>query len=234
MAVFRRLVYTALCAALVAGFVAALAHQLVTVPLILKAEGYERAAQHAAGEAHDHVAAAPVEPAAEEWLPQNGVERALYTFLADLLAAIGFGLLLAAGLTLSGAGTNWRQGLLWGLAGFATFTLAPGIGLPPELPGSDAAPLALRQLWWLFAALSTGGALALLAFGRRAAYVVLALVLLVLPHLVGAPEPEGAGAAPPDLAHRFAVLATVTSLLFWLALGAATGHFYRRFAPRAV
>ena len=33
---------------------------------------------------------------------------------------------------LSGGITDWRQGLFWGLAGFAVFTLAPGLGLPPS------------------------------------------------------------------------------------------------------
>ena len=47
MALFRRLLYAALCAGLVAGAVAAIAHQLGTVPLILQAETYEKAAQHA-------------------------------------------------------------------------------------------------------------------------------------------------------------------------------------------
>ena len=32
------------------------------------------------------------------------------------------------------ASLSWRQGLFWGFAGFAVFTLAPGLGLPPELP----------------------------------------------------------------------------------------------------
>lgn len=41
------------------------------------------------------------------------------------------------------------QGLLWGLAGCATFVLAPTLGLPPELPGTAAADLTLRQTWWI-------------------------------------------------------------------------------------
>jgi predicted cobalt transporter CbtA len=61
------------------------------------------------------------------------------------------------------------------------------------------------------------------------------VLLIALPHLYGAPQPAGhAGAGVPEaLAHRFAAVAVVTSLLFWAALGAATGGFYRCFAPRA-
>src|SRR3546814_13405119 len=47
--------------------------------------------------------------------------------------------------TLTGRQTGWRQGLLCGLVGFAVFTLAPGLGLRPEIPGTEAAPLADRD-----------------------------------------------------------------------------------------
>ncbi len=222
MAVFRRLVCAALCAGLLAGIVAAAAQQIATVPLILKAETYEQAAAPAA---HDHAPAG--------WKPENGIERALYTIVADLLAAIGFALLLAAGLALRGGAVTWRDGLFWGLAGFAIFTLAPGLGLPPEIPGTAAAPLAARQLWWLATTVATGAGLALLVYTRRAQYAALAVLLIALPHLFGAPQPAGhaVGAAPAALAHRFVVAATVASLLFWVTLGAASGYFYRRFAP---
>ena len=44
----------------------------------------------------------------------------------------------------AGGVTGWRAGLLWGFAGFAVFTLAPGLGLPPELPAMPAAELLPR------------------------------------------------------------------------------------------
>lgn len=218
MAVFRRLVCVAICAGLIAGLVAATAHQFATVPLILQAETYEQPAVH--------------EHAATAWEPENGIERTLFTLAADLLAAIGFALLLAAGMTLRGGPATWRDGLFWGLAGFAAFTLAPGLGLPPEIPGATAAPLATRQLWWLSTAIATGTGLALLVFTRRAPYAALAVLLIALPQLYGPPQPAAhvADAAPAALAHRFVAVATVASLLFWAALGAATGYFYRRFA----
>lgn len=225
LAALRRLVFTALCAGLVTGALATVAHQFGTVPLILKAETYEQAAQPDVP--HERGAAAA-------WEPEGRIERAFYTALADVLAATGFALLLTAGFSLRGGMVTWREGLFWGLAGFATFTLAPCLGLPPELPGSEAAPLVQRQLWWLATATSTGAGLALLAFTRRAAWALLAAALLVLPHLYGAPQADGhmADAAPAALAHQFAVAVTVISLLFWLSLGAASGYFYRRFEPR--
>ena len=232
MAVFRRLLYAALCAGLLSGFVAAAAHQIGTVPLILKAETYEQKTPQPPTNAHSHTPA-EAHDAAAAWEPENGIERAAYTLAADLLTAIGFALLLVSGLALRGGAIDWRDGLFWGLAGFAAFTIAPGLGLPPEIPGTEAAPLLGRQLWWLATTVSTGAGLALLAFTRRAPAAALALLLIVLPHLYGAPLPaEHAAAAPDSLAHQFVVAVTVTSLLFWAALGASTGYFYRRFAPQ--
>jgi len=233
MTAFRQLFFTALCAGLLAGVFATIVHQIGTVPIILKAEVYEEAAQHAAAPAHSHPDPAKKEPAAEAWSPADGVERTAYTLLADLLTGTAFALLLVAGLAVRGREIGWREGLFWGMAGFAAFTVAPGLGLPPEIPGSETAPLLSRQLWWLATAAATAGGLALLAFARRPMLLLLAVILIVAPHLVGAPQPaEHASAAPASLARQFVVAATVTSFLFWLVLGAASGYFYRRFMPR--
>ena len=233
MTAFRQLFFAALCAGLLAGVFATIVHQIGTVPIILKAEVYEEAAQHAAAPAHSHADPAKKEPAAEAWSPADGVERTAYTLLADLLTGTAFALLLVAGLAVRGREIGWREGLFWGMAGFAAFTVAPGLGLPPEIPGSEAAPLLSRQLWWLATAAATAGGLALLAFARRPMLLLLAVILIVAPHLVGAPQPaEHASAAPASLARQFVVAATVTSFLFWLVLGAASGYFYRRFMPR--
>jgi cobalt transporter subunit CbtA len=224
MAVFRRLVFASLCAGSLSGIFAAGAHQVGTVPLILQAETYEKPSTHSTAP-HEHLAA---------WEPQNGAERTAYTLLADILTGIGFALLLGAGLALRGGETGWRQGLLWGLAGFATFTIAPGLGLPPQLPGSETAPLLDRQLWWLGAVAATGGALALIAFTNRAHWSILAVGLIVLPHIFGAPEPDehAAAAVPTDLAHHFVVATTIVNFLFWVILGASTGYFLERLQPR--
>lgn len=220
MAVFRRLVFAALCAGLLSGVFATLAHQIATVPLILQAETYEKPSERASASVHEHT---------DAWEPENGAERTAYTLLADILTGVGFALLLGAGLTLRGGDVSWRQGLFWGLAGFATFTVAPSLGLPPQLPGSEAAPLLDRQLWWLGTAVATGCALALIAFTTRARWTFFAAVLVVLPHFYGAPEPpEQIAAAPAALTHRFVIAATLVNFLFWLILGASTGYFQER------
>src|SRR5271165_2719954 len=221
MAAFRRLVFAALCAGLLAGVIADIAHHIGTVPVILQAEKYEKPIP----EAHGHSA---------PWEPKNGAERTAYTLLADVLTGVGFALLLGAGLSLRGGEVDWRRGLFWGLAGFATFNVAPSLGLPPQLPGTEAAPLFDRQLWWLGTAAATGGALALMAFTTRVRWAIVAVILIVLPHIYGAPEPaEQIAAAPAVLAHRFIVAATVVNFLFWLILGASTGYFQHRLTARS-
>jgi cobalt transporter subunit CbtA len=224
MAALRQIVLAALCAGILSGAFATAAHQVGTVPVILNAEAYEKAATHSSLNRH--------EDAASTWQPEKGMERTAYTFLADVLTGIGFALLLAAGLTLRGGEITWRDGLFWGLAGFAAFTLAPSLGLPPQVPGTDAAPLVERQLWWVATAVSTASALALFSFTKRAPWAILAAVLIVLPHLYGAPQPTTHGSGPLEgLARHFAVTVTIISFLFWAILGASTGYFYCRFRP---
>jgi len=232
MTIVRRLVFAAACAGLLTGLIVTVMHQVGTVPVILRAEVYEHAADaghgtaHAAqppGVTHDHEDAG--------WEPRDGLERTAYTVLADVLAAIGYGLLLAAGFALRGNEVTWRTGLWWGLAGFAAFTLAPGLGLPPEVPGTEAAPLLGRQVWWVATAALTGSGLALLVYGKQWAWSVLAVLLIALPHLWGAPQPAEPGSAAPEaLAHQFVAAVTVVSFLSWAVLGSSTAYFYRRFS----
>ncbi len=232
MTILRRLVFAAACAGLLTGLFVTVLHQVGTVPLILRAEMFERAAEQAAP-AHDHPAGTPAahDHNAPSWQPQDGLERTAYTALADILTAIAYGLLLAAGLALLGADPTWRTGLWWGLAGFAAFTLAPGLGLPPEVPGTEAGPLLARQLWWGTTAALTAGGLALLAYGRHWAWPACAVLLIALPHLWGAPRPaEITSAAPEALVRQFVAAVTVVSFLTWAVLGTSTAYFYRRFA----
>lgn len=238
MDLFRRLFLIALCAGTLSGAVVTGAHLLSTVPIILEAETYEKAGEAAApapaadhhhadaSQAHDH---GGHDHGAGAWEPEDGLERTAYTGLTNIITGVAFALLLVSGYALAGGAVGWRRGLFWGLAGFAAFTLAPGLGLPAELPGTEAAPLAARQVWWASTAAATAGGLALVAFGPRAHWAVLGVVLIVLPHLVGAPQPaEHAAAAPEALIHRFIVAATVTSLVFWACLGATTGYLFQR------
>ncbi len=232
MTPFRNIVFAAALAGLIAGLFVTIAHTVGTVPIILKAETYEKVAETSAAPATNaDAAAAEHHHDAEAWQPTDGFERTAFTVLADVLTGIAFGLLLTAAYALRGRAMDWRQGLFWGLAGFATFTLAPGLGLPPEVPGTESAPLLARQIWWVATAVATAGGLALIFFTRSIALTVLGAGMIALPHIYGAPQPaEYKSLVPEGLAHSFAVAAVVTSFLFWLVLGSLTGVFYRWFA----
>lgn len=225
---FRNIAVVAALAGVLAGLGMTIAQQLTTVPLILKAEVYE---EQSAAPAHDHRDAVTAHEHEEEgWSPADGFERTFFTALANIVTGIGFALLLVAVSELFGGIRDWRQGLFWGLAGFATFTLAPGLGLPPELPAMPAAELGARQLWWVATALSTAIALGLLVYQRSLAAVIAAIALLVAPHVIGAPRPVSSESPIPEaLHHSFVVTVVLTTLLFWMLLGGLTGLFRGRF-----
>ena len=238
MTVLRNMLLVAALAGIAAGVVMTLMQFFATVPLILEAETFEGAAP-VVETAHDHGAPAATALAAADdhahdddaWAPADGFQRMGLTAVANLVTAVGFGLLLMAASECAGGIGSLRQGVLWGLAGFATFTLAPGLGLPPELPAMPAADLAARQLWWVSCVLLTGGGLALIAFGRGTAPILLGAALLVVPHLIGAPQPASyASPIPEGLHHNFVVAVTATNLVFWVLLGAAAALVRPQFA----
>jgi len=238
MNIFRNVVFVAALAGLVASLVMTAMQTVYTVPLILQAETFEGAApahDHAApASAADPAAAAPVaahEHGEDSRAPQDGAERTAFTALINVVTGIGFALLLVVASELAGGIAGWRQGLFWGFAGFAVFTLAPGLGLPPELPGMPAGDLMARQTWWIATVAATAGGLALIAFSGQASLAVVGVALIVAPHVVGAPQPVSHDTAvPADLHHRFVVAVTITNLVFWMLLGAAVGVIRTRFA----
>jgi cobalt transporter subunit CbtA len=235
MSAFRSIVFAAALAGLIVGILVTVIQHFGTVPLIQRAEVYERQAE--AGE-HPHAAATPEaahEHDAAAWEPAEGFERTAYTALFNVIDWIGFGLLLNGALVLLRRPASWREGFLWGLAAFAVFVIAPGFGLPPELPGIPAAPLLPRQIWWTATILATAVGLGLIAFRPSPLAAASAILLIVAPHLVGAPHlAEVETNVPELLSHQFIVTATLTALPCWALLGGLTGHFYRRFSAAAV
>jgi cobalt transporter subunit CbtA len=242
MNTFRAIVFSSVIAGLIVGAIVTVIQQFGTVPLILKAEAFEKAAEHRGYEAAAAASQGAVaehshpehEHATEAWEPRDGLERNAYTAAANVLTAIGFALLLAAIFALrsgnTGNSVSWHEGLMWGLAGFAVFTIAPGLGLPPELPGVPAAPLLSRQIWWVLAAAATAGGLGLIFFRRSVPASLVGLILIVLPHAIGAPELEHIETnVPTSLSHQFAVAVTLTSLIFWFMLSGLTAVAFAHF-----
>jgi cobalt transporter subunit CbtA len=221
--VLRNTLLTAIVAGLVAALAMSVLQSLWLTPLILQAESYEEAAAVAPAE-HHHDATA--------WKPEDGWSRRLFTFAATAAMAIGYALLLTA------VYLGWRQprnaafGLLYGLAGFAIFFAAPGLGLAPELPGTASADIVSRQLWWIGTALATAAGIALIVVQPRWWLRVVGLAVLVAPHLVAAPRPAVEGsAAPAALQSQFVIATSVCSAIFWLILGWSSALAYQKLLP---
>ncbi|MDO8359370.1 MAG: CbtA family protein [Devosia sp.] len=231
MKLFQRLFFAAVLSGLMAGAVmAGLQHWRVT-PLILAAEVFEQ--QQAAAPTHDAAAGAAVSADAHEggWAPQDGAERIAYTVAADLLTAIGFAFVLAAASVLAGIEVTTRNGVIWGLAGYLVFQLAPAFGLPPELPGMPAADLVSRQIWWWGCALATATAIFGIAKFRNGPALAIGAVLFLLPHVIGAPpQPDEASSVPAHLATAFAASTLAVGAAFWLTLGPLYGWLSERLA----
>jgi cobalt transporter subunit CbtA len=228
---FKRIAQTAGFTGLLAALLLTLVQSFWVAPLILQAETYEKApAAEMHEHAHEHGDAAMAGHVHDEeaWEPQDGWQRVLSTTGGNLVVAVGFALMLAALYTLR-APSNTSQGALWGLAGFAVFVLAPTLGLPPELPGTAAADLTQRQIWWISTAASTAVGLALIVFAQNWLLKVLGAAILVVPHIVGAPQPLVHSAlAPEALEAQFKIASLLTNAVFWVAMGLISAWLFRR------
>lgn len=223
----KRIAQTAGFTGLLAALLLTLLQSFWVAPLILQAEAFESAPASLEHE-HEHAGAAGHSHDSQAWEPEDGWQRVLSTTGGNLVVAVGFALMLAGLYTLR-APTRTAQGLLWGLAGYATFVLAPTLGLPPELPGTAAADLAQRQIWWIGTAASTAAGIALIVFGRNWLLKALGVAILVVPHVIGAPQPQvHSMLAPEALETQFKIASQLTNVVFWLALGLISTWLFRR------
>lgn len=215
-----RVLRATLLAGFVAGVIVSIAQAWQTQPLISSAELLE---------AVNSVHAVADNQEAEAWSPTDGLERWVWTIASNVLIGVGFACVLAAAMTSSGRPATVREGALWGLAGFAIFSVAPALGMPPVLPGMETTPLQDRQIWWIGTTMVTAAGLWLVVLVQVRWMVGLGVLLLALPHLIGAPALVlGEGETlPPQLAAQFAVATLFVSALFWTALGATLGRLLR-------
>jgi len=230
-ATFKNIFIAAAITSLLSGLLLTLVQQIQVIPIILEAEKYEQAAmatshppteqaKEATSGGHGHADE-------EEWLPQDGLERNFFTASANIVIAFAFTLLMAAIASFRGMNLDWRSGLLFGIAGYAIFFIAPSLGLPPELPGSHLAALENRQLWWVTTVLCTGGGFAFVFFSKQQFVKIFGVALIIIPHVIGAPQPlPHPSAAPAELLQTFIIATSIANAVFWLSLGGFYGFFY--------
>lgn len=240
---FQKMMTGALIAGGAAGLLAVLLHFAFVQTYILLGERYESGevvhfqnATHAAADtAHAHADPA-VAPTAHEHQPaatgDSALSRDALTVAFTVLIYVAYAMLLTTGFAIAGQfglRIGAAEGALWGLAGFTAFQLAPAMGLAPELPGTIAADLGARQVWWWSTVVATGAALALLAYGRTLFFAVLGVALLAAPHWIGAPDlGEYFGYAPPEIGAAFSARVLGVGLAVWVALGWLAGRLWTR------
>jgi cobalt transporter subunit CbtA len=238
-----RYLLAALAAGLLAGVLMTPVQYTRIVPLILAAEEYEPGGSHyvaPAVEAHEHAATETMAPMAADAhnhheMAPGGEEQTLFlgrfwnTVFANLVAGAGFGLLLAGVSLALGADVTVNNGMIWGIAAWLAVQFLPSLGLPPELPGFPEVDLVSRQVWWVATIIASVIGIALIVLRVEIWQRLGGLVLLVLPHLYGAPQPvDVTSAVPAFYASQFTVAALATTLFFWLVLGLALGWFMDR------
>ena len=250
----QRMLTSALVAGCAAWLLAAVLHFAFVQKYILLGEEYETgAAVHYAGVASATDAAATTEAYSHdgataevghthddaEAAHDHGDGEEASTFTRNLWTTVFFGLvyvayalILVAGFGLArvyGKVITVREGLVWGIAGFAAFQLSPAMGLAPELPGTLAADFGARQVWWWGTVASTAIALGLLGYGRSLVTAAIAVILLAAPHVIGAPELEGfSGVAPPEVAAAFSARVLGVGLAVWALMGWVVGFVWAK------
>ncbi|RJF94398.1 cobalt transporter [Oleomonas cavernae] len=225
---FGRLAACGLAGGILGGCLVAAIQAVTTTPLILHAELFEvHEVADAAGIilAHAHGTASDAVAHADGY----DTTRLFMTSIMTVVCAIGYGWILLSAMYLKGAAITARSILPWAIAAFVATGLAPSLGLAPELPGSAAADLDARQLWWAGTALATAVGIALIAFSRNPLWIVAALVLIVLPHIIGAPvPPDPESRVPAEVAAEFAGASLVVQFLAWVIPGAIAGFLAQR------
>lgn len=224
---FQRFLITSLFAGAAAGLIAGILQLIFVQPVLLHAELYESGAL-------EHFGAAAV--SAQPELPGFDFVRDGLSVVFTMLTYTGYTLVLVAAMGIAeerGAQIDGRTGILWGIAGFVTFHFAPGLTLAPEVPGVAAADVATRQIWWWSTVIAAGVAMWLLAFGRNWTMWGVSVILLVAPHIIGAPQPDTfAGPVPTEIGALFAARAFGVGLAAWVLVGSFAGYFWQREGER--
>ncbi len=220
---FTRILTSAVFAGAAAGLISALLLLVFVQPVLLHAELYEtQELVHFGAEA---VSAHPD-------IGGFDLQRDGQSILFQALIFVGYALVMIAFMSLAemqGHVITARTGVIWGVAGFVAFHLAPGFSLAPEVPGAAHIDVGERQVWWWATAVAAGLALWLIAFGRSWVMWGAAIALLLAPHLIGAPQAESfAGPVPPELGALYAARALGVGLAGWALLGCFAGFFWHR------
>lgn len=225
---FTRIVTSALFAGAAAGLAAGMLQWQFVQPVLLHSELYEQGLlTHFGGTLNS------TEVALDRLQPMRDALSIIFTMLLNT----GYALILIALMSLrqqSGDELTPHKGIIWGVAGYVAVHLAPALSLPPEVPGVAAADVELRQIWWVCTVAATSLGLWLIAFSRKTTRIIPAIILILLPHLIGAPEADVfTGPAPTEIGALFASRALGIGLASWALLGYFSARFFISETKRA-
>jgi predicted cobalt transporter CbtA len=83
-------------------------------------------------------------------------------------------------------------------------------------------------MWWLGTAAASVVGLSLLVFVVSNSWRLVGMILMIIPHVIGAPIPEDGtvGASPPELAAHFVMFALFASAIMWSILGVVAAYLF--------
>ena len=234
----RNLILSALMVGVISGLCYGLFQQLQVNPLIYAAEVYEVAEPAAAtandGHSHDH---------GEAWGPEDGMPRMAFTLGSNITIAFALALIMISLMALHNQKSlkpklNALRGAAWGIVAMFCFFVAPAmLGLHPEVPGTNAAELESRQIWWLFCALASALGIAVVYYGSVLLKAV-GVLIVAAPHLIGAPLPTEHGFANTDpvavqalteLTSQFYMMTAIGMLILFIIMGVLSGLSLKKF-----
>ncbi len=97
--------------------------------------------------------------------PGSWTARLVLTTVSTVPLAIGYALLVVAGMVIRGERPDMPRGVAWGAGGFVSFALAPALGVPPEIAGMGGGDIVGHQAWRIATACATAAGL---FYGRLA------------------------------------------------------------------
>ncbi len=176
--------------------------------------------------------------------PAPSHERQLYTLLTNTIISWGYALVICATMALhhlhsTRPPVTRASGLIWGLAGYIAFYVAPTMAIPPQTPASEifltdgllSLSLPLQKTAWLAVSITTAAGIAGIYYAKGqkklwgAAVLILPQLLLAtlgseLTHSAMHPQHNNLDAKIASItAASYSKIGYITNLLYWLVLG---------------
>jgi len=229
----KRIILISLISGFIGGILLTGLQFIKTVPLIHQAEIYEGNDLIIYSKSHTNINA-PIKATMDHemnenvWSPKDGFQRTSFTFISNIVLAIGFSFILCA-VYLFVNNIDTKKAIIVGVVSYLTFFALPSLGLHPELPGTVAASLNDRQTWWIATVIASALGFSLLFFNKNTIIRFAGVLIIAIPHIIKAPLPNiHAGTAPYTMLQEFEYTSFITNAVFWILLSIITFLFFKK------